>query len=436
MCVRTIPSWRLHFSLLLCRVTHHPSWSSPFTLPPHTPPPRLLYVTSMRLRAWSSSRRKSTGSPRAVSPTPSPNSPSSDNPTPVRRRKPRFSAASAVIPAKPAPVALAPTLDLSFYPHVVDAIFNTADCAALLALRRTCRSYRRRVDSILARHIAISYRRKPLPVLVVTGALGSIPGVASNWPDCGPPTTGTSIGHLPRRLSNHVLLHTKVVDVRGHITPEILDVGPRMGHIPVVRFRENTTGYRPKATHEGHDQVVAFVTLDPDTDRGQHLCPVPNSARELVATLRCIPGAPAKMPPFDQPECLTDVTLIFRTVNPGRNRVSRKSDFHLQQVGLVRGLAQIIAERIPHTRYTIVGLEKIDLVNAGFIILASFGPIRADYIMRKLVAAIVEILKDLYPEATSEAIDEALACIQFKTFDDYRASLPRSVFKLVTEEEF
>lgn len=394
----------------------------------------------MRLRGWSTSRRSSTGSSRPPSPTV--DSPSSANttPNPKSKRKPRF---SAPLPTPliidcftlPSPAGPSPTLDLTFYPNVVDAIFRAADRTALLALRRTCRNYRRRVDQILAQHIAIGYRIKPAPALTLTGALGPIPGVASSWPKAGPPTTGSSLAQVPRRLSNHVLLHTKVVDVRGHITQEILDQGPRIGHIPVVRFRENTLGYRPKAIQEGHDKVIAFVSLDPDTDRGQHLCPVPHSARELIASLRCIPGAPAKMPPFEQPDCLSDVTLIFRTIDPGRNRVSRKSDFHQQQVGLVQGLAEIIVERLPLVRYTIVGLEKIDLINAGFAILASFGPVRADYVMRKLVAAIELGLKERYPSAASEDIDDALDCIQFKTLDGYRASLPPTVFKLVTDEE-
>lgn len=393
----------------------------------------------MRLRAWSSSRRWSRDNSRASSPTPpTPDSPSSAQPASGQRRKPRFSASSKAVGPTPDPVKPQPTLDLGFYPQVVDALFNTADRGALLALRPTCRSYRRRVDQILARHIAIGYRLKPLPSLILTGSLGPIPGIASHWTHHGPPSSASSksLASLPRRPSNHVLLHAKAVDIRGHITAEILDQGPPIGHVPVVRFRENTTGYRPKATQEGHDKVIAFATLDPDTDRGQHLCPMPNSARELVATLRCIPGAPAKMPPFDQLDCLTDVTLIFRTVAPGRNRVSRKSDFHQQQAGLVPGLAKIIADRIPLVRYTIVGLEKIDLVNAGFAILASFGPVGVDYIMRKLVGAVEEHLKDQYPEATSEAIDEAFEHLSFKTFESYCASLPRSVVKLVTEEDF
>lgn len=327
--------------------------------------------------------------------------------SPARRTRTRSSTLTTLTPPTTPPTPTTPTPPPPPVPAaILHRILNFAPHHLLLTFRCVSRQLRRKADALLAGHLVANMA----PTLRITSPRGAVPGLT--W----------QAGHDGVR--SQILLYTKVLDIRGGLDAALQGLG--LNHVPTVRFRENSVGRRAQSCEEGHVKLVVFATLSPDAPCPL-LCPVPESARTLTATLRCLPGCPSAIPTIPVTDGLRDVVLICTV---GRRTSVVSMSIPQMQCGLVATLAETIL-RAPRVRYTVVDVHLLDSANLGFPLLEAFGGRLEDgFARRKILEAVGAALRRVY---TEEEIAVS-GSIEFIESDEYRARVGEEVYRVETVE--
>ncbi|RSH78760.1 uncharacterized protein EHS24_001666 [Apiotrichum porosum] len=285
-------------------------------------------------------------------------------------------------------------IDHLCYPHILDLVLAYAPRPALLALRRTCRAYRDRADALLAEHVVLDLVSDSSGydyVRVKSADGGRLPCLAGQNVLFNDTRSANMLGRCAP-----VLKSTRVVDVRGRMTADVL--------CPLSRAMPGTTVLRLDG---GNDDamascplrtptVVVFSSLLP-ARRPRTLLPrlptIPAHVRRLIVNVAYTNGDPTLpasfIAPYGKADTLDDFVIVFTKLAMTSRVPKLWSCESSDTLGVLHHIIHAMGRHILVKKYTFVGLNELDPVCLG---LPGAEP---DEVRKQTVAAVDEQLRGL-----------------------------------------